>query len=171
AAPPPTEPLEAAEIGWGGIEGESRGGVTRPSDSRVLDQHPRGTEIRNTRQLAAVSDEDLAEIAAGMGVDALSPAEVGASLGVKGLPDFTFLPPSSRLQGPSGVTLIVDMENRPCHLPANEMRQVRGDVAKGFKAAAVGRRGITLSVERPGRLCLGEPLRLHVPDQRAWRPD
>lgn len=160
--------LEKVTITFEGIAGEAHGGLTRSSCSRVKSQHPRGTEIRNTRQLSVVSAEELAEVAEKMGVETLSPNQIGASLMIEGLPDFTHLPPSSRLQGPSGVTFIVDMENRPCHLPAAVINET--DPGKGgkFRAAAEGLRGVTVSVEREGELALGDVLTLHIPDQRAW---
>ncbi|MDU8926076.1 sulfurase [Alisedimentitalea sp. MJ-SS2] len=163
-----SERLERAELGWGGIVGESHGGMTRASCSRVLDQHPRGIEIRNARQMSIVSEEELALIAAEMGVDSLSPALVGASLAVRGLADFTHLPPSSRLQAESGAVLVVDMENRPCVLPAPGIEALHPGKGKLFKPAAVHRRGVAAWVERPGMIALGEMLRLHVPDQPAW---
>ena len=163
-----SEPLQSVDLMFGGISGEAHGGVTRPSCSRVKSQHPRGTTIANVRQLSVVGQEQLAEIAEDMGVDTLNPAWVGASLMVRGLPDFTHLPPSSRLQGPSGATLVVDMENRPCHLPAAVIDQHLPEKGKLFKAAAQGKRGITAWVEREGALNLGDILRLHVPDQPSW---
>ena len=36
-------------LGFAGPEGEAHAGLTRPSDSRVTAQHPKGTEIRNVR--------------------------------------------------------------------------------------------------------------------------
>jgi len=45
---------------------------------------------------------------------------------------------------------------------------VRPGNGRGFKRAAEGRRGVTAWVEREGMLRLGDTLRLHVPDQRAW---
>ena len=163
-----SEPLEAAEITFAGIAGEAHGGLTRTSCSRVKAQHPRGTEIRNTRQLSVLSAEELHNIAADMGVERLAPHQVGASLLLSGIPDFTHIPPSSRLQGPSGVTFIVDMENRPCHLPARVINETDPGLGGRFRSAAEGRRGVTVSVEREGRLCLGDTLTLHIPDQRAW---
>lgn len=160
--------LSFADLGWGGIEGEDHGGVTRPSCSRVLDQHPRGTEIRNTRQLSIVSEEELDLIAAEMGLERLAPALVGASIAIRGLEDFTHVPPSSRLQAESGATLVVDMENRPCVLPGPGIEAIYPGKGKLFKPAAQNRRGVTAWVERPGRLSLGERLRLHVPDQPVW---
>ncbi len=161
-------PRQTLLLGWGGPEGEAHGGVTRPSCSRVLSQHPRGTEIANVRQLSILAREELEEIATEMGVDALDPALLGATMVVEGIADLTHLPPSSRLQGPDGATLVIDMENRPCHLPAREIDREMPGAGAAFKAAARGRRGVMAWVERPGRLALGDALRLHVPDQPAW---
>ena len=163
-----SEALGKAVLEWGGIAGEAHGGVTRPSCSRVLEQHPRGTEIRNVRQLSILSEEELAAIAAEMGLDALDPALVGASMAVKGLPDFTHVPPGSRLQAPSGATLVIDMENRPCLLPAKVIEGRYPGKGKLFKPAAKGRRGVTAWVERQGGIAVGDKLRLHIPDQRVW---
>lgn len=163
-----SEPLEAVDLVWGGIAGEAHGGVTRESCSRVLSQHPRCTEIANVRQLSLVSEQELAAIAAEMGLERIEPAWLGASMAVRGLPDFTHLPPSSRLQAESGACLVVDMENRPCQLPAKVIEGLYPGIGKGFKPAAEGRRGVTAWVERPGRLALGDRLRLNVPDQPAW---
>ncbi|SFO23176.1 MOSC domain-containing protein [Roseovarius lutimaris] len=163
------EPLQEVTVGFAGVMGEEHGGLTRPSCSRVLLQHPRDTVIRNVRQFSIVSTEELALIAASMGLERIEPAWVGASIAVEGLPDFTHLPPSSRLQGADGVTLVVDMENRPCQLPAKVIDGVHPGFGKAFKSAAKGRRGVTAWVEREGRLVVGDRLRLHIPDQRAWQ--
>ncbi|EKE44442.1 MOSC domain protein [Oceaniovalibus guishaninsula JLT2003] len=161
--------VQMMPLGFGGMEGEVHGGRTRPSCSRVVAQHPKGTEIANVRQISILSAEELAEIAEAMGLSDLDPAWLGASVVVEGLPDFSHLPPSSRLQGPDGVTLVVDMQNRPCHLPALTIVEAVGEAGKLFQAAAKGRRGVTAWVERPGTIAIGDDLRLHVPDQRAWQ--
>ena len=155
---------------FAGIAGEAHGGLTRASCSRVVSQYPKGTEIRNVRQLSVLSAEEMSEIAADCGMETLDPALVGASLVISGIPDFTHLPPSSRLQLPSGATLVVDMENRPCHLPAKPINADHPGAGDKFKAAAKGKRGVTAWVEREGVMRVGDSVRLHVPDQRAWRP-
>lgn len=160
--------VDALEIGWDGPVGEAHAGRTRSSCSRVLSQHPKGTEIANTRALSVLSVEELAEIAASCALETLDPALLGATLVISGIPDFTHIPPSARLQGPDGVTLVVDMENRPCQLPAREIEAAHPGHGKPFKPAARGKRGVTAWVERPGVLRLGDTLRLHIPDQRAW---
>jgi len=162
------ESLSEVAVTYAGIAGEDHAGVTRPSCSRVVAQHARGTEIRNVRQFSVLSTEELDAIARKMGVERIDPAWVGATLVVEGIPDFTHLPPSSRLQGPDGMTLVVDMEDRPCHLPAKVIDAHLPGVGGRFKAAAQGRRGVTAWVEREGVLRLGEMLRLHIPDQPVW---
>ncbi len=168
-----TEPLEEMRLSFAGLEGEVHAGLTRPSCVRVRSQYPEGTEIKNVRQLSIVSVEELDAIAAQIGLDTLDPGWLGASVAVSGIPDFTHVPPSSRLQSQDGVTLTVDMQNQPCHFPGKTIERDRPGHGKGFKSAAEGRRGITAWVEREGTLRLGDTLTLHVPDQRAWmaQPD
>lgn len=156
------------QLGFGGTEGECHAGVNRPSCSRVLSQHPRGTTIANTRQLSIVSAEELLEISDTLGISDFDPAWIGASIVLKGIDDFTHVPPSSRLQADSGATLVVDMENRPCVLPARVIETESPGHGKAFKTAALGKRGITAWVEREGLLIVGDILRLHVPDQPVW---
>ncbi len=170
AAPIVTEALTEMTLGFGGAQGEIHAGLTRPACSRVVAQHPKGTEIRNTRQLSLVSAEELVAIAATMGLEALDPAWLGASVVVEGLPDFSHLPPSARLQADSGATLVVDMQNRPCQYPAMTIKAAHPGQAAGFKSAAKGKRGVTAWVEREGVLRIGARLRLHLPDQRGWQP-
>lgn len=160
--------LTQLRASFAGPEGEAHGGLTRPSCSRVLGQYKRNTQIRNTRQFALLSAEDLAAIAAKMGLETLDPALLGTTMVIEGIPDFSYLPPSSRLQGANGATLVVDMNNRPCTLPARPIENRHAGFGKAFKAAAKDRRGITAWVECEGTFTLGEAIRLHVPDQRAW---
>lgn len=160
--------LQDAHASFAGFEGEAHAGLTRPSDSRVLSQYPRGTEIRNVRQFSVVSAEDLAEIAQKMDLPEVPPDWMGASVVVQGIPDFTYLPPSSRLQTQDGTTLVIDMENRPCNLVARVIEDEVAGFGKRFKAAAEGRRGVTAWVEREGPLRVGDTIRLHIPDQPVW---
>lgn len=163
-----SEPAEALELDLAGALGEVHHGLTRPACVRVKDLHPKGTPIANTRQLSVLSAEDLAEIAAKMGLERLDPVHLGATMVVEGIPDFSHVPPSSRLQAPSGATLVIDTENRPCTYPARSIEAAHPGHGKLFKPAALGRRGVTAWVERPGRIALGDRLRLFVPDQPVW---
>ena len=165
-----TVTLQDMPLEWGGYAGDVHAGVTRPSCSRVISQHPRDTEIANVRQLSVISAEEIAEIAQDCGLETMDPVWMGASIVISGIPDFTHLPPSSRLQAENGTTLVVDMENRPCQFPAMTINKSQPGKGANFKAAAKGKRGVTAWVERPGVLRLGDILTLHVPEQRAWEP-
>jgi hypothetical protein len=153
---------------FSGVEGEAHAGLTRPSCSRVVAQYPKGTAIRNTRQFSVLAAEELALVAAEMGLTHLAPELLGASMVIRGIPDFSHVPPGARLQGEGGATLVVDLQNRPCTFPARGIEAAHPGHGARFKPAAEGRRGITAWVEREGWFAVGERLRLHVPDQRAW---
>lgn len=155
-------------LSFAGYEAEFHSGLTRPSCSRVKQQYPKNTEIKNARQLSIVSQEELDLIASEMGLSALDPSLVGASVVIEGIPDWSHVPPSSRLIGEAGPGLLIDMENRPCHLPAPVIDAKHPGFGKGFKVAAKGRRGVTASVEQAGTLSIGMELRLHIPDQPVW---
>lgn len=163
-------PQDRLVAGFEGPEGEAHGGLTRASCSRVLAQYPRGTTIRNVRQFTIVSAEELAATAERMGLAALDPSLIGATMVISGLPDFTHVPPSSRLQGEGGATLVVDMENQACQLPAKPIEGAHTGFGARYKAAATGRRGVTAWVEREGVFTLGERITLHIPGQRVWAP-
>ena len=155
---------------YAGAEGEAHSGVTRASCVRVKSLWKQGTEIRNERQLSVMSQEEIDAIAAKCGLDWLDPALLGCSIVVKGISDFTHVPPSSRLQAENGTTIVVDMENRPCVLPGREIEAAHPETGVLFKTAAQGRRGVTAWVQHEGAIKVGDKLRLHVPDQRRWRP-
>ena len=164
-------PVELLNARFSGVEGEDHSGLTRASCSRVTSQYAAGTKIRNVRQVSIVSAEELEQIAANMGIDRIDPVWLGATIVIRGIPDFTHVPPASRLQAPSGATLTIDMENRPCQLPARVIEQALPGHGKKFKPAAAGLRGVMAWVECEGELRLGERLTLHVPDQRAWKAE
>jgi hypothetical protein len=160
--------IKSAFASYAGFENDFHAGLTRPSCVRVKSQYTQGTEIRNARQFSILSAEELEAIASQIGVAALDPHLLGASIVLRGIPDFTHIPPSSRLQSATGTTLTVDMLNGPCNLPAREIEKDQPGHGKGFKAAALGRRGVCAWVEREGNLAVGDTLRLHVPGQRVW---
>lgn len=160
--------VEALTLGFAGIEGDCHAGLTRKSDSRTLRQYPRNTTIRNVRQVTILSEEELAEIAAAMGISEMKPEWAGANMVTRGIPDLTLLPPSSRLQFPSGATLVVDMENAPCRQVADVVLQHHRDVATGFVKAATHRRGVTAWVEREGAVRTGDAIAIWIPPQRIY---
>ncbi len=163
-----SQAIQSAFASYAGFEGDYHAGLTRASCVRVKSQHPEGTEIRNVRQFSILSVEEMAEIAAEIGIDALDPILLGASIVIEGIEDFSHVPPASRLQAENGTTIAVDMLNAPCNLPAREIEKAAPGHGKGFKAAARGKRGVCGWVERQGSLQVGDTLRLHIPGQRRW---
>ncbi|MFK7753472.1 MAG: MOSC domain-containing protein [Sedimentitalea sp.] len=159
---------EQLDLIFDGTKGERHTGRERLSCVRVNNLYREGTTIRNVRQLSILSAEELAGIAADIGLETLDPGLLGASMVVQGLPDFSHVPPSSRLQMPSGATVTVDMENRPCVFPGQEIEAENQGHGKAFLGAAKGRRGVTAWVEKPGPVQVGDAVVLFVPDQRAW---
>ena len=155
-------------VSFSGIEGESHSGLTRPACVRVEALYDSGTEIRNTRQITIVSEEELAVIAAEMGLNRIDPGLLGANIAVRGIPSLTLVPPGSRLQFEPGATVTVDMENLPCNLPAREIEAETPGFGKRFKAAAGNRRGVTAWVEREGLIRKGDGVALFVPSQPNW---
>lgn len=155
---------------YAGQDGAVHAGLTRPSCVRVREMHEPGTEIRNVRQFSVLSAEELALMAADLGLDALKPEWLGASIIIEGIEDFSHVPPSSRLQSPDGTTLVIDMQNFPCGYPGREIEKDHPGQGRKFAKIAEGRRGVTAWVEREGPLRVGDSLRLHVPSQRPWQP-
>jgi len=156
---------------YAGFEGEAHGGLTRPACSRVKAQYPRDTEIRNTRQVTILSEEELAETGAAMGLpEPVRPEWIGANLVLSGIPLLSQLQPSSRLIFEGGASLTVDMENAPCRFPGEVIDGFHPGLGKLFPKAAYGRRGVTAWAEREGEIALGERCRLHIPPQRLYQP-
>ncbi len=161
-------PRERLSLGFGGPEGEFHGGPTRPSCSRVKLQYPQGTEIRNARQLSVLSREELASVAAEMGIPEIRPEWTGANVILEGIADFTSVPPSSRLVFETGASIAVDMANGPCRFVAEEIEREHPGKGLAFPRVARERRGVVGWVERPGEIALGMKARLHIPVQPAW---
>ena len=156
------------ELLFSGIKGDFHGGFTRKSDVRTIKQYPRDTDIRNVRQLTLVSEEELAEIADRMGVPEMKAEWLGANIVTKGIPDLTMLTPSTRLQFPSGATIVVDMENFPCRQVADVVAQYYPEPKAGLVASAMHKRGVTAWVEREGVINAGDEIVLWVPQQRIY---
>ena len=161
--------VERLSLTFAGITGDCHSGLTRASDSRTLQLYRRNTEIRNVRQLSIVSREELAEVAGRMEIPEILPEWLGANLVTSGIPDLTLLPPSTRLQFPSGATLVVDMENAPCRQVMEVIRAEHGDKALPFVKHATHKRGLTAWVEREGEIATGDEIVIWLPPQRIWK--
>lgn len=153
---------------FSGMEGDCHGGMTRKSDSRMLKQYKRNTEVRNSRQVSILSLEELAEVAERMGIPAVKPEWVGANMVIRGIPDLTLLPPSTRLQFPSGAMIVVDAENHPCRYPADIIAKHHPEARKGFVSAAMHKRGVVGWVEAEGVVRKGDAITIWLPPQRLY---
>lgn len=158
------------ELTFEGVVGDNHYGYTKPADARTP-HYTRGTPLRNSRQISALSEEDLGSIASAMNLPVIKPEWLGANILFRGIPSFTFLPPSTHLFFPEGCVLVVQGENHPCSGPAKviqaEYPQIPG-LASAFPKKALHLRGIVAWVERPGRIRPGDLVRVQIPEQRLY---
>jgi MOSC domain len=153
---------------FAGPEGDCHSGLTRKSDSRTLPLYKRDIDIRNVRQITILAEEELADIAQRLNIPKIDPAWFGANMMVKNIPDFTLLPPSTRLQFPSGATLVVDMENYPCSQIAKVVERHHPGTQFNVVKAAMHKRGLTAWVEREGDINTGDKIKIVTPPNRLY---
>lgn len=166
-----TSSREQVRVTFDGFDGDRHNGRTRLANAR--DPHyPRGTEIRNERQVTIVSREELREVAARMDLPELCPAWIGANLLIAGVPRLTELPPMTRLVFPQAAVLVVQGENFPCRSSGEAVAAEAGrpEAASRFSKAALHLRGLIACVEHPGVIAVGDDVRLEVPVQRVYAP-
>lgn len=164
-----TEPVAELVVGFDGIERDFHAGQTRRSGGREP-WYPRGTEIRNERQLSIVAPDEIAIVAGRMGLAELKPEWIGANLLVDGLPNLSMLPAGTLLFFKGGATLKVDGQNKPCRLAGRSIAENTGmaDIEAGalaFPQSAKRLRGLVAWVEKPGRIVPGEEISVRVPEQ------
>jgi len=163
-------PVGEARVTLAGFEGDRHAGMTTRTGARAP-FYPRGTEIRNSRQVSLVSLEELAEVAAELGLARILPEWLGANLAVSGVPRLTFLPPATRLFFPQETVLVVQGENLPCTGPGQVIQDEHAEIpglADRFPKAALHRRGLVAWVERAGLICPGDDVRVDIPEQRPY---
>ena len=163
----------ALDLTFEGITGDHHTGATRKAGGREP-WYPRGTAIRNERQVSLVAADELSAIAREMGVDSVKPEWLGANLVISGIADFSMLPPRTLLFFDGGVTLKVDGQNAPCKIAGRAVAEGLGhadrdETALAFVKAAKRLRGLVAWVEKPGRIEAGEALEARVPEQWLYR--
>jgi hypothetical protein len=156
-------------LGFAGPD-DCHAGLTRKSDSRTLPLYKRNIDIRNVRQLTIISVEELAEIATRLGIPVVEPEWLGANMLVSGIHDMSLLPPSTRLQFPSGATIVVDMENYPCSQIAKVIDEHHPGTRFKVVEAAMHKRGVTAWVEREGDVSTGDSIKIITPPNRLYPP-
>jgi hypothetical protein len=154
-----------------GLEGDRHAGFTRRADARVP-QYPRGTEIHNSRQVSLVAAEELAEIAAHMGVPVIEPEWIGANIVLRGVPNLSHLPPMTRIYFPETAAIALEGENHPCLFPGKAIQHAypdRAGLGKQFPKAAHHLRGVVGWIERAGMIRAGDTVRIDVPEFVPYR--
>ncbi|MDF3212761.1 MOSC domain-containing protein [Mesorhizobium sp. M7A.F.Ca.CA.001.09.2.1] len=168
-----TRPVDELRLGFDGISGDFHAGPTRRSGGREP-WYPRGTEMRNERQLSIVAADELAVVAERMGLAEIKPEWIGANLVMEGVPNLSMLPSGTLLFFKGGVTIKVDAQNGPCRIASRSIAENAGmaDVEAGallFPKAAKRLRGIVAWVEKPGTVRAGEEISLRVPEQWIYQ--
>jgi len=168
-----TRPVEELRLGFDGISGDFHAGATRRSGGREP-WYPRGTEMRNERQLSIVAADELAIVAERMGLVQIKPEWIGANLLIEGVPNLSMLPAGTLLFFKGGVTIKVDAQNGPCRIAGRSIAQNAGmaDIEAGallFPKSAKRLRGLVAWVEKPGTIKVGEEISVRVPEQWIYQ--
>lgn len=155
--------VPALDLDWGGAVGDRHHGVTMSSDTRQREVFDRGTEIRNHRQISIVDVDELAEVAAALGIEEIAPGTIADNICTSGISHLTELEPMSRLVFASGAVLMTGGRNAPCTIAGRMVQARYGSPAEKFPKAAFDRRGITAWVERPGAIRAGDSVTVVAP--------
>jgi MOSC domain-containing protein YiiM len=158
-------PLPEVEVTFAGFSGDKHAGLTMLAGSHTS-RYPRGTEIRNSRQVSVISMEELAQVSEEMGIACIQPEWLEANLALTGIPELTTLPIGTRLFFEQEATLVVSLENRPCVGPGRIVQthypEMEG-LANLFPKASLHKRGLVCFVERPGRIAVGDGVQIELP--------
>lgn len=168
-----TEAVDRLRLGFDGIEGDIHAGPTRPSGGREP-WYPRGTEMRNERQLSIVAHDELAIVAERMQLAEVRPEWIGANLVLAGVPHLSMLPAGTLLFFTGGATVKIGGQNKPCKLAGRSIAEHAGmaDTASGallFPKVATRLRGLVAWVEKPGTVEVGEAVSVRIPEQWIYR--
>jgi hypothetical protein len=163
---------DAIELSFDGIAGDHHHGSTRRSGGREP-WYPRGTRMRNERQVSIVAADELALAARRMGLAGIRPGWIGANLVLDGVPRLSMLPSGTLLFFAGGTTLKVDSQNKPCRIAGRLVAERAGMTdreagALAFPKAAQRLRGLVAWVEKPGRIENGEAVSVRVPEQWVY---
>ncbi|MBZ9773502.1 MOSC domain-containing protein [Mesorhizobium sp. CO1-1-8] len=168
-----TRPVDELRLGFDGISGDFHAGPTRRSGGREP-WYPRGTEMRNERQLSIVAADELAVVAERMGLTEIKPEWIGANLVIERVPNLSMLPAGTLLFFKSGVTIKVDAQNGPCRIAGRSIAEnaEMADIEAGallFPKVAKRLRGVVAWVEKPGTVKAGEEISVRVPEQWIYQ--
>jgi hypothetical protein len=168
-----TQAVDTLKLGFEGVERDIHAGYVRGSSSREP-WYPRGTELRNERQLSIVASDELGIVAGRMGIAEIKAEWIGANLVLDGIPQLSMLPSGTLLFFENGVTIKVDAQNGPCKIAGKSIGEHAGmaDVTAAsllFPKVAKRLRGLVAWVEKPGTIAPGEAVSVRVPEQWVYR--
>ena len=167
----PTQPTEQLELTFDGIPGDYHAGPTRKSGGREP-WYPRGTVMRNERQVSLLAPDELRTIAKRLDVPEVKPEWMGGNLLLSGIPDLTMLPPRTLLFFEGGVTIKIDGDNAPCRYTGRNIAnqfEGRQDVELNFAKVAQHLRGLVGWIEKPGVVKVGEAFEARIPPQWIYQ--
>jgi hypothetical protein len=156
-------PVDELELDWGGPLGDRHHGLTMASDTRQKDVFPRGTTIRNHRQISIVDVAELESISEALGIGVIAPGVIADNICTEGIPGLTELPRMTRLLFAGGAVVMLGGENFPCTIAGALVGAQYGTAAEKFPKAAMGRRGVTGWVEHPGLIHAGASIEVRLP--------
>ena len=165
-----TVPADSLNLTYAGIPGDCHAGLTRKSTSREP-WYPRGTPMRNERQLSILSVEELAEVAVAMELPQIEGAWIGGNIVLTGVPSLSLLPPRTLLMFPSGATVRIDGDNGPCRSSGKSIAAAtnRPEAEFSFVKAAKYKRGLLGWVEREGTISVGDSIAVRIWEQQLYR--
>lgn len=165
-----TRPVDELQLDFEGVPGDRHRGWLRGADARTP-WYPRGTQIRNTRQVSILAPDELREIAARMAVPEVRAEWLGGNVVLAGIAQLSRLPAGTVVFFPSGAALRVEQINAPCRFAGASVAEHYPDrpgLDLEFTKAAQGLRGLVASVEREGIVRAGEEATLGIPEQWIW---
>ena len=165
-----TEAVSDLDLTFDGIPGDFHAGPTRKSGGREP-WYPRGTEMRNERQISILSPAELRAVARRLDIAEIPPEWIGGNLLLEGIDRLTQLPPRTLLFFENGVTIKVDGDNGPCRVSGRSIAERVGnrpDIETAFSQQAKDMRGLVGWVEKPGKISVGEAFEARLPPQRLY---
>lgn len=168
-----TAPRDSLELTFEGIKGDFHEGITRKSGSREP-WYPRGTEMRNERQITIVAPDEMRRVARAMDITEVRPEWIGANMTIDGIESLSMLPAGTLMFFREGVTLKIDFQNGPCRIAGRVIAENAGmaDVEAGamlFPKVAKRLRGLIAWVEKPGIISIGEDVSVRTPEQWIYK--
>jgi len=165
-----SRPVETITLDFTGIVGDHHAGATREASSREP-WFPRGTALRNDRQVSIVSSTELAEVAKAMDLTGIAPAWIGANLVLADVPALSLLPIGTKLLFAGGAVLNVEGENHPCRVAGKSIGAhfpERDGLDLLFPKMARHKRGLVASVDKAGLIRRGDAVEVRIPEQRIY---